>query len=273
MPVTALTRERGAAAGVAVELRHHDAVELARLGELSATLTASWPVIASTTSSTSWGFVRLRIWASWSISSSSTWRRPAVSTISTSRPCRARLAERPLGDVDRVALGPLLVDGRAAPLADFAELLDRGRALRVAGGERRRVLPCVAEMLGELRAGGRLARALEAGHQDHGRARWRRRRGRGPAPPISSASCSLTTLTTIWPGSRLSSTPAPIARSLTSAMNCLDDLEVDVRLEQRQADLAHRLVDVGLGQLPARAQVGERALEAVGELVEHGLAA
>ena len=43
----------------------------------------------------------------------------------------------------------------------------------------------------------------------------------------------------------------------------LGDLEVDVGLEQREADLAHRLVDVGLAQLPARAQVRERALEAI----------
>ena len=34
LPVTALTRQRGAAAGVAVELGHHDAVEVDGLGEL-----------------------------------------------------------------------------------------------------------------------------------------------------------------------------------------------------------------------------------------------
>ena len=43
----------------------------------------------------------------------------------------------------------------------------------------------------------------------------------------------------------------------------LDDLEVDVRLEQGEADLAHRRVDVGLAQLAARADVGEGRLEAV----------
>ena len=34
LPVTALTRQRGAAAGVAVELGHEDAVEVDGLGEL-----------------------------------------------------------------------------------------------------------------------------------------------------------------------------------------------------------------------------------------------
>jgi hypothetical protein len=33
----------------------------------------------------------------------------------------------------------------------------------------------------------------------------------------------------------------------------LDDLEVDVGFEQRQAHLAHGRIDVGLGQLAARA--------------------
>ena len=83
---------------------------------------------------------------------------------------RLRLAERPLGDVDRVAVGALAVDGRAGLPADGLELLDGGGALQVAGGERDR-LPVLGEELGELRAGGRLAGALEAGHQDHGRPR------------------------------------------------------------------------------------------------------
>ena len=53
----------------------------------SATLTASWPVIASSTMSTFCGFVALRTRTSSSIRSLSTCSRPAVSTITTSRPC------------------------------------------------------------------------------------------------------------------------------------------------------------------------------------------
>ena len=54
--------ERGAAAGVAVELGEHDAVEVdAARGTASATLTASWPVMASTTSSTLCGFTASRM--------------------------------------------------------------------------------------------------------------------------------------------------------------------------------------------------------------------
>ena len=44
-----LDGKRAAAAGVAVHLRHDDAVEIDSLGEAAATLTTSWPVMASTT--------------------------------------------------------------------------------------------------------------------------------------------------------------------------------------------------------------------------------
>jgi hypothetical protein len=50
----------------------------------------------------------------------------------------------------------------------------------------------------------------------------------------------------------------------------LDDAEVDVRLEQREPVLAHRLRDVLLGQAAAALQVAEGSLELVGERVEHG---
>ena len=50
----------------------------------------------------------------------------------------------------------------------------------------------------------------------------------------------------------------------------LDDLEVDVGLEQRETDLAHRLVDVVLGQRAVGTDVGERLLELLGKGVEHG---
>ena len=50
----------------------------------------------------------------------------------------------------------------------------------------------------------------------------------------------------------------------------LDDLEVDVRLEQRQADLAHRGIDVGLRDPAAAGQGAERLSKPVAEGVEHG---
>ena len=40
-----------------------------------------------------------------------------------------------------------------------------------------------------------------------------------------------------------------------------DDLEVDVRLQERLADLAQREIDIGLGQLALAAQSGECGLQ------------
>ena len=68
-----------------------------------AVVTASWPIIASTTNSTSSGWTASRMSAACFISSASTPRRPAVSTMTTS--CSLRLAslDRVAGDRDRVA--------------------------------------------------------------------------------------------------------------------------------------------------------------------------
>jgi hypothetical protein len=52
-----------------------------------------------------------------------------------------------------------------------------------------------------------------------------------------------------------------LAQSPSTDGLVLDDLEVDVGLEQREPDLAHRLVDVVLGQRAPLAHARERALE------------
>ena len=49
----------------------------------------------------------------------------------------------------------------------------------------------------------------------------------------------------------------------------LDDAEVDVGLEQREADLAHRAIDVLGAERAAGAQIAERCLQFVGERLEH----
>ena len=192
-----------------------------------------------------------------------------MSTISTSISSEREPGRAPTRRCRRVALGPLRVEGRAGLLGEALELLDRGRPLGIAGGDRDALALLAAAA--SRASPSRSSCPSPAGRPSGSRSGpFEAKTSSRPEPPISSASCSLTTLTTIWPGSRLSSTPSPIAFSRTSGDEPLGHLEVDVRLEQREADLAHRLVDVGLAQLPARAQVGERPLEAVGELVEHG---
>ena len=49
----------------------------------------------------------------------------------------------------------------------------------------------------------------------------------------------------------------------------LDDLVVHVGFEQRHADLPHRGIDIGLGQLALAGQAREDRLETVGEVLKH----
>ena len=88
--------------------------------------------------------------------------------------------------------------------------------------------------------------------------------------PIRVVSSSLTIFTTCCAGVRLSMTSAPRARSLTCADELAHDLEVDVGLEQRKTDLAHRCVDVLVAQLAAALEAGERVLQTVTQRFEHG---
>ena len=71
-------------------------------------------------------------------------------------------------------------------------------------------------------------------------------------------------------GLRLFATSAPCGALLHPADEVADDADVDVGLEQRDAELATDLVDVLVGELPAAAERVEDAVEAVGERVEHG---
>ena len=82
-------------------------------------------------------------------------------------------------------------------------------------------------------------------------------------------SSSWTALTTCWPGLRL------FDRSCAddAGPDALDEraghADVDVGFEQRRADLAQGLVDVGVAQPTPAAQAAEDPLEAVGKGVEH----
>ena len=79
---------------------------------------------------------------------------------------------------------------------------------------------------------------------------------------MSAVSSSWTIFTTCWPGVRLFVTSAPSARSYPRH-EVLDDVEVDVRLEQREPDLAHRARNRVLVELAAAAEVAQGGLELV----------
>ena len=239
-PVTLPDAERRAAAGVAVHLGQHQAGDRqAWRGTPRRRVTASWPVMASTTSSVSAGVTAPVMRTSSSIIASSMCRRPAVSRIMTSTPrCRRRLEPG-------------------------ARHLERGRADRVGCGPRRR--------------SGR--RAARAGRRPRA-GRRRRRPGAAACPSLRSRTASLaavvvlpepcrpTSIRTVGLARRASSwwrSPAEDVDQLVVddlddllagldpvehvgadrlladvGHEVLDDLEVDVGLEQGEADLAQR---------------------------------
>jgi hypothetical protein len=170
------------------------------------------------------------------------------------------LVERPARDVDGIAIGALLVDRRPGLGADLDELLDGGGPVDVAGcdGDRRAVL--LAQVLGELGRGGRLARALEAGHEDHGRRTRGEREARGCAAH-QRGQLVVDDLDDLLAGVELLGDLEPEGLLLDGRRELLDDLEVDVGLEQREPDLPHRTVDVVLGERAALAHRRQRPLK------------
>ena len=85
------------------------------------------------------------------------------------------------------------------------------------------------------------------------------------SPPRVAVSSSLTILMTCWAGFSALLSSSPTQRSRMRADEALDDLEVDVGLEQGEADLAQDLVDVGLGEAAPAAEACEDAVETIGE--------
>ena len=131
----------------------------------SATATASWPVIASTTSSVSTGLTASLTAAISAISSSSIVSRPAVSRMTVSRTSRRAASSAAPGDVDDRRALRRAVDGDVERAAERLELVGGGGPVRVRGDEQRPAA-LLDEVLRELRGRRRLARALEADEGD-----------------------------------------------------------------------------------------------------------
>ena len=164
-----------------------------------------------------------------------------------------------LHDLDRI-LGVLAVDGDLDLAAELLELVDRRGTLQV-GGDERGLLARLPEQQRELRGRRRLARALEAGHQDHGRrlpegearVAGAHQRGQLLVHDLHDLLAGVEALQDVL-----------AARTLLDLRDeVLDDLEVDVGLEQREADLAHRLRDLLVVEPALAAEVAEGVLKLV----------
>ena len=172
----------------------------------------------------------------------------------------------PRGD-DRVArLGP--VDRHLDLPAELLELVDRRRPLEICGDEARRLSLVLAEMERELRGGRRLARALQPAEEDHDR--------RAAEDELRVARAHQLRELLVDDLHDLLARLEPLEDVLPEralphrADELLDDLEVDVGLEEREADLARGARDGLLVEAGLAPEVAEGVLEPVGERVEHG---
>ena len=92
-----------------------------------------------------------------------------MSTISASMPVAGRLLDAVVDDAGRVAAFLAGDDRRLDPVAPDLELLDRGGAEGVAGGQQHAIILLLQQMA-ELADGGGLARAVDADDEDDVRA-------------------------------------------------------------------------------------------------------
>ena len=137
-----------------------------------AVVTASWPIIASTTNRISSGCTASRMSAACCISSASTPSRPAVSTMTTSymlllRRARSRRARRPTGSPTPLPGSGANTGTPARSPTTCSWVTALGRCRSAATSTRRVAL--AAQPVGELAGERRLAGALQAGEHDHGR--------------------------------------------------------------------------------------------------------
>ena len=257
-----LHRQRGSAARVAVELGQHDAVEVRGPGEALGDVDR---VLAGHRVDHEQDVVRLHPPADARelLHELGVHVQPARRVDDQHVPAvGTRLVERPSRDVHRVAVRALLVHRRAPRPAHLHELLHGGWPVHVAGREGHVLAVLLTQVAGELGAGRGLTRALEPGHQHDG--------GRlaGEGDVASGAAHQRRELLAyqldhLLPRVERLEDLGPERPLLDLRRERLDDLEVHVGLEQREPDLAHRLRDVVLGQLAARADVRQRRLKPI----------
>ena len=143
------------------------------------------------------------------------------------------------------------------------QLVDGGGAVDIAG-DQERVAALLAQVNRQLGGVGRLAGALETDqHHD-----LRRAVGRAQRLPLGAEDADQFLVDDadhrLRRGQRFQDilTDGPLAHG---GDEVLDDLEIDVGLEQRPADLVHRLVDVRFGQPPLARELAKGFGQSIGK--------
>ena len=247
--------------------------------------TAAWPIIASMTNSTSSGWIAARMSAACCMRSASMARRPAVSTMTTSccarRACSMPARETATGSPWLRVPSPVSVTtswpktlprsgantgtpARSPTTSSWVTALGRCRSAATSSG----VWPWPLSQTRELAGQRRLARALQAGEHDDGRRLLRE----PDAARLTTEDADELLVDDLDDLLRRVQRLADLGaeRALADGVGeLLDDRQGDVGVEQRQTDVADRLVDVGLREPPLGAEVLEGLGQAVGEAVEH----
>jgi hypothetical protein len=176
-----------------------------------------------------------------------------------------RLLERAPRHRDRI--GRLGVHGHADTLAEHPELLDRGRTLEV-GADQQRPAVLALQQAGEL---GRavMLRALGTRHHHAGRLRRRRELAGGAAEGLDEL--LVDDLDDLLRGAEALRDLRTLGALLDPADEVAGDEDVDVGLEQRDAQLATDLVDLLVGELPAAPELVEDSVEAVSCVSDSGV--
>jgi len=192
----------------------------------------------------------------------------------------AGVRERVLRHVRR--LDVLLVeDGDVELLPELLELLHRCGPVDV-GGDHQRLLAALEQEVGELRYRGGLSRALQS-HHHHARrplAFLRQRQG-GVDRTHQRFQLVVADLDEVIARSRLQLAALAVGDRgrhhlaerllLDAGEKALGDVELDVRLQQRDADVAQRIVDVRFRQLGLARELVLGGAEALGDCVEHAM--
>ena len=176
------------------------------------------------------------------------------------------LLDGTLGDIDRV-LAVAAEDRNADLSTERGQLIGSGGAVDVARGEQRRAT-LLLEQIGQLNGRRSLTGTLQAHeHDDIGNAVAKDELALGGAEhlgelvehDLDDVLCRRQRLHDLGGHATL----------LGLGDELLDDLEVDVGLEQRHANVAHGRSNIGLGQLTLATQAVKCVVEAIAQRIKH----
>ena len=179
---------------------------------------------------------------------------------------RFRFLRRLFRDVDRIAVLADLEEGHLHVVCNNAELIDCRRTIDVCGNKQR-TPPAIFQMQRKFAGGCRLAGALQANHHHDGRTANQRQADFGAAEELLELVAD--DFGDLLRGRECGQHIFADCFLSDAIGEFLDDFEVNVGLEQSDANFLQRVVDMPLVELGLAAQGLEDPIHLVLEVVEH----